>query len=183
MDQNRQPVFLVEIKDDSHLASPSKRAAADQQMRSRYNDLLYDCPLPILYGLSAIGTKMRVYTGDTATMLLDPPKVATSPNPDRVLDRNYLADRWNVDILSAEGFAKMKEIVNFIKSQPLANACMYPRLNLFADSLICHKDNLRQNPPSNRSLMIGRNDLFFSSIRTSTASTAQSKTSAIGVCF
>ncbi|KAF7372030.1 hypothetical protein MVEN_00061300 [Mycena venus] len=104
MDQRRQPVF-------SH--------RADQQMRARYDDLLYNCPLPLLYGLSVIGTNMRVYIGDAATMTLNPPRVETSPN--RVLDRKYLEDAWNVDILSAEGFVKMKEIVNFIKTTPPVN--------------------------------------------------------------
>lgn len=119
MDQRRQPVFLIEVKDDSHLTAPSNRAAADQQMRARYDDLLYDCPLPLLYGLSLIGTNMRVYIGDAATMTLNPPRVETSPN--RVLDRKYLEDAWNVYILSAEGFVKMKEIVNFIKTTPPVN--------------------------------------------------------------
>ncbi|KAJ7888526.1 hypothetical protein B0H13DRAFT_1705862 [Mycena leptocephala] len=116
MNQRRQPVFLIEVQDDSHLAAPSKRAAADQRMRFRYDDLLYNCPIPILYGLSVIGTNMRVYTGDAATMTLNPPRVATSAN--RVLDRKYLQDAWKIDILSDEGFAKMKEIVTFIKTTP-----------------------------------------------------------------
>ncbi|KAJ7456036.1 hypothetical protein B0H11DRAFT_231932 [Mycena galericulata] len=119
MDQRRQPVLLIEVMDDSHLTTPGKRAAADHQMRAHYDDLLYQCPLPKLYGLSMIGTKMRVYTGDAAAMTLDPPRVPTSP--DRVLDRTYLEDAWNVDILSAEGFVKMKQIVNFIETTPLNN--------------------------------------------------------------
>ncbi|KAJ6490658.1 hypothetical protein C8R47DRAFT_1014108 [Mycena vitilis] len=120
MDQRRRPVLLIEVKDDSHLTVPSNRAAADQQMRARYDDLLYRCPLPKLYGLSMIGTKMRVYTGDAAVMTLHPPLVSTSP--DRVLDRKHLEGAWNVDILSEEGFVGMKQIVNFIKTTPLNNA-------------------------------------------------------------
>ncbi|KAJ7471977.1 hypothetical protein FB451DRAFT_312077 [Mycena latifolia] len=119
MNRHRQPVFLIQIQNDFNLASPSKRSVADQQMRSRYDDLLYNCPLPVLYGLSVMGTNMRVYTGDTAAMSLDPPRVATSP--DRVLDRKHLEGAWNVDILSTEGFAKMKEIVHFIKGTPLVH--------------------------------------------------------------
>lgn len=82
---------------------------------------------------------MRVYTGDAAAMTLDPPRVPTSP--DRVLDRTYLEDAWNVDILSAEGFVKMKQIVNFIKTTPLNNnACTHPQLPLFADWLMGPQD-------------------------------------------
>jgi hypothetical protein len=139
MDQRRRPVFLMEVKDDSHITAPSKRAAADQQMRARYDDLLYQCPLPKLYGLSVIGTKMRVYTGDAAVMTINPPRVPTSP--DRVLDRTYLEDAWNVDILSAEGFVKMKQIINFIKTTPLNNnACTHPQIPLFADWLMYSQD-------------------------------------------
>ncbi|KAK6981425.1 hypothetical protein R3P38DRAFT_3114171 [Favolaschia claudopus] len=114
MDKRRQPVFLIEVKDDSHLEAPSKRVAADLQMRARFDDLLYKCPLPILHGLSVMGTTMRVYSGDAKAMTLDPPRVPTSP--DHVLDRNHLEGAWNVDILSARGFAKMKEIVSYIKT-------------------------------------------------------------------
>ncbi|KAJ6572576.1 hypothetical protein B0H10DRAFT_1665257, partial [Mycena sp. CBHHK59/15] len=116
MDENMWPIFLIEIKDNSHLAVPSKCAAADRQMCSHYKDLLYDCPLPILYGLSTIGTKMCVDTSNTTAMCLHPPRVQrgtlTGDN-----SYNYLVDGWNVGILSAEEFAKMKEIVNFINSQ------------------------------------------------------------------
>ncbi|KAJ6558690.1 hypothetical protein B0H10DRAFT_2120619 [Mycena sp. CBHHK59/15] len=111
-------------------------------MRARYDDLLYDCPLPLLYGLSVIGTNMRVYIGDAATMTLNPPRVETSPN--RVLDRKYLEDAWNVDILSAEGFLKMKEIVNFIKTTPpvnVNNSCMHLQFTLTARPLIAPRIN------------------------------------------
>jgi hypothetical protein len=98
-------------------------------MRARYDDLLYNCPLPKLYGLSVMGTNMRLYTGDAQKMTLDPPRVPTSPN--HVLDRTYLENAWNVDILSAEGFAKMKQIISYIKMTPLNNACMHSRLRPF----------------------------------------------------
>ncbi|KAJ7668861.1 hypothetical protein B0H17DRAFT_1087583 [Mycena rosella] len=137
MDQRRQPVFLIEVKDDSPLTAPSKRAAADQQMRARYDGLLYNCPLPLLYGLSVMGTNMRVYIGDAVTMTLNPPRVETSPNC--VLDRKYLEDAWNVDILSALGFVKMKEIVNFIKTTPPVNVNL---INSFLTA--CHS---RQRSP------------------------------------
>ncbi|KAJ7645019.1 hypothetical protein B0H17DRAFT_1022901 [Mycena rosella] len=81
MDQRRQPVFLIEVKDDPHLTAPSKRAAADQQMRARYDDLLYNCPLPLLYGLSIMGTNMHVYIGDrnhdSQSSRSRPPRIAS----------------------------------------------------------------------------------------------------------
>ncbi|KAJ7716885.1 hypothetical protein B0H14DRAFT_3522163, partial [Mycena olivaceomarginata] len=56
-DAKQRPVFLLEVKDDTHREVPSLRHAADTQMRDRYNQLLYACP-------SAMGTDIRVYTGD-----------------------------------------------------------------------------------------------------------------------
>ncbi|KAJ7154801.1 hypothetical protein C8R46DRAFT_1297492 [Mycena filopes] len=83
-------------------------------MRSRYNDLLCDRPLPIVYVLSAMGTNTRVCSANPVTTILTP-RVAA---PDRILDHTYLENGWNIDILSEEGFAKMKEIVNLVKTTP-----------------------------------------------------------------
>ncbi|KAJ6524279.1 hypothetical protein DFH09DRAFT_1189771 [Mycena vulgaris] len=117
LDKNRFPVLIVEVEDDSHRAIPSTRDAADTKMRSRFDDLLYACPLPNLYGLSLLGTGMRVYTGDTVTMEVNPPSIERPAG--RALDSSFLVNQWDVDILSAEGFAKMKEIVGFIKHHSL----------------------------------------------------------------
>ncbi|KAJ7786882.1 hypothetical protein B0H14DRAFT_2956313 [Mycena olivaceomarginata] len=50
------PVFLIEVKDNGHNLIPTKRKAADEQMHGRYDELLCDCPIPLLYGLSVLGT-------------------------------------------------------------------------------------------------------------------------------
>jgi hypothetical protein len=83
---------------------------------------------------------MRVYTGDAAAMTLNPPWVATSAN--RVLDRKYLQDAWKIDILSDEGFAKMKEIVTFIKTTPpvIIDPCMHLQFTFSAHPLIFPQD-------------------------------------------
>jgi len=76
--------------------------------------MLEDCPLPRLWGLSLLGTKMRVYCGNKASFELHP---GVEPRPDRskpVLPPDFLAGEWNIDILSQEGFEKMKEVVNDI---------------------------------------------------------------------
>ncbi|KAJ6457357.1 hypothetical protein C8R45DRAFT_567256 [Mycena sanguinolenta] len=109
LDKNARPVFLFVVKDDSHLDTPSKRGVADAQMRSCYDEILYRCPLPTLHGLSVLDTKMRVYTGNAASMEVNPPRV------EQPLDSSSIVDLWDLDILSDEGFHKMKEIVNFIK--------------------------------------------------------------------
>ncbi|KAJ7900976.1 hypothetical protein B0H14DRAFT_3422885 [Mycena olivaceomarginata] len=114
-DAKQRPVFLLEVKDDTHREVPSLRHAADTQMRDRYNQLLYACPIPTLYGVSAMGTDIRVYTGDVLDEDVSPAVVPTSPT--RIVGREYLKNGWNLDLLSDEGFAKIKEIVNFIKQQ------------------------------------------------------------------
>ncbi|KAJ7022904.1 hypothetical protein C8F04DRAFT_1136463 [Mycena alexandri] len=111
----QRPVFLVEVKDDAHNLIPTKRKAADEQMRERYDELLRDCPIPLLYGLSVLGTGMRVYCGNKARKAVTPPFVET--NRHFVLPDDYLQDEWSVDILSPGGFSKMKQIVAYIKDE------------------------------------------------------------------
>jgi hypothetical protein len=116
----QKPVLLIEVKDDTHINSSAKRQAADEQMRGRYNELLYQCPIPILYGLSVLGTKMRVYSssGDIEQGKVYPPRVPI--DPEHVLDQEHLAEEWSIDILSNAGFSQMKEIVGFIKQESAA---------------------------------------------------------------
>ena len=40
---------------------------ADEQIHLRFDQMLQNCPLPVLYGLSFLGTSMRVYSGNVAT--------------------------------------------------------------------------------------------------------------------
>jgi len=115
-DEDFKPVLLVEVKDDSWLSRPATRERADAQMRARYEDILADCPLTKLYGISFIGTRMRVYTGDVATEQLSPSQTPR-PDPNRTLPKEHLAGEWALDIFSPEGFAKMQEIVRFIRRE------------------------------------------------------------------
>jgi len=63
---------------------------------------------------------MRVYTGNTASMEVNPPIVERPAR--RALDPSFLANQWDLDILSDQGFRKMKEIVSFIKRHSLGGA-------------------------------------------------------------
>src|SRR6266850_8271355 len=65
-EQELLPVLFAEIKDDRWVNNPEKRQKADAQMRHRFNQLLPNCPIPRLYGLSLLGTSLRVYCGDKA---------------------------------------------------------------------------------------------------------------------
>ncbi|KAJ7072865.1 hypothetical protein C8F01DRAFT_1105521 [Mycena amicta] len=102
------PVFLIQVNDDEHKLSLTERQAADEKMRKRYNDLLRDCPIPSLYGLSVMGTRMQVYCGDKEARvglnewIVAPPFVKADSHS-RFSPDDYLEDRWSVDILSPEG--------------------------------------------------------------------------------
>jgi len=112
-DVQRRPVLLAEIKDDAWTTKSDLRFKADEQMRQRYDSMLAACRLPRLWGLSLLGTSLRVYCGDVATEEVDP-AFEDRPCPGRTFPRNFLEGAWDIDILSQEGFAKMKEIVGDI---------------------------------------------------------------------
>ena len=112
-DIQRRPVLIAEIKDDAWATKADQRFKANNQMRQWYDSMLNDCPLPRLWGLSLLGTSLRVYCGDASNGNVEP-VFEDRPNPGRTLPRNFLEGGWNIDILSQEGFEKMKEIVGDI---------------------------------------------------------------------
>ncbi|PPR04682.1 hypothetical protein CVT24_011899 [Panaeolus cyanescens] len=86
-----------------------------EQMRSRYGLMLGDCPCPRLWGVSLLSTCARIYCGDTGTYDLEPPAIE-HPNPLRLLPPTFLSGQWDLDLMSEEGFKKMKDIVAHIKA-------------------------------------------------------------------
>lgn len=112
-DSNDKPVMVVEVKDDGWAEKAELRYRADSQMRDKYALLLEECPSPRLWGLSLLGTSARVYCANKESYELQPPAIPR-PDPSRILLPTFLAGEWNMDILSQEGFAKMKEIVTGI---------------------------------------------------------------------
>jgi hypothetical protein len=110
--QEQKPVLILEIKDDRRANKPYKRQRADARIRQRFDQMLPNCAIPRLYGLSLLGTSLRVYCGEKATGKVIP-KFSGRPDEDRVLPRDFLEGQWNVDILSQDGFSKMKEIVTY----------------------------------------------------------------------
>jgi len=110
----KKPVLLVEVKDDSWAHRAELRYRADKQMHDRYDLMLEVCPTPRLWGLSVLGTSMRIYAGDTRSFDVTPPRSQRPRPQSRVLPANFLAGQWNLDILSQEGFDRVKEIVTDI---------------------------------------------------------------------
>ncbi|KAK0449377.1 hypothetical protein EV421DRAFT_1411445 [Armillaria borealis] len=111
--EQRQPVLLAEIKDDGWAGKPDFHLAADKLVRRRYDSMMPECPLPRLWGLSLLSTSLRVYRGDIATGSLQP-EYQAHPDLNRILPLNFLEGEWDLDILSQEGFNKMKGIVTDI---------------------------------------------------------------------
>ena len=60
-----------------------------------------------------LDTSLRVYCGDVHSENVQP-EFEDRPSHRRILPRDFLAGSWSMDILSQEGFDKMKEIVNDI---------------------------------------------------------------------
>jgi hypothetical protein len=116
LNQDRKPVLIVEIKDDRWANEPDRRQRADTQMRQRYDQMLPSCPIPRLYGLSLLGTSLRVYCGDNVTGKVTPYFVGR-PNVNRILPPDFLEGQWDLDILSLDGLKKMQEIVAYIKAE------------------------------------------------------------------
>jgi hypothetical protein len=110
-DAKRRPVLVMDIKDDKWAGSACRRIRADELMRLRLCDMHSDCPISRLWGLSLLGTSLRVYkvhcdaTGDIT------PTFQARPSQSHALSDDFLEFGWNVDILSQEGFEMMKEIV------------------------------------------------------------------------
>jgi hypothetical protein len=114
LNQDQKPVLIVEIKDDTWANLPDGREKADTQMRQRYKQMLHDCPIPRLYGLSLLGTSLRVYYADKDAGDITP-HLISHPVGDYILPRDFLEGQWDLDILSQEGLKKMQEIVAYIK--------------------------------------------------------------------
>jgi len=67
-----KPVFILKVNDDSWAQKAELRYRADKQMRDHYALVLDECPSPRLWGLSVLGTSMRVYCGSKTTRDVTP---------------------------------------------------------------------------------------------------------------
>jgi hypothetical protein len=116
--QDCNPFLFAMIKDDSWATKPYTCLRADAQMREQHGHFMLDHPIPPnrLYGLSLLGTSLRVYCYDKDTNTLTPDLV-DCPNANHILPCDLLEGEWNIDILSPDGLKKMQEIVAYIKAE------------------------------------------------------------------
>lgn len=97
LNQEQKPDLIAEIKDDIWKNILDKRQRGDTQMRQRYDQMLPNCPIPRLYGLSLLGTSLRVYCRDKFTGKIAPVFVGRS-DVDYIFPSDFLAGQWNLDI-------------------------------------------------------------------------------------
>ena len=90
------PICVVKLKDvNMDRGKPSLQLNFDSQMRSWLRTLVNYCPLPVLYSLSVVGDRMRVYKAQGNTITPD----AEPVNPRFCLPSDYLSQAWQTQIL------------------------------------------------------------------------------------
>jgi hypothetical protein len=130
------PIFILEIKTGPKLGLLSAREEADHQIRRRLRDLVGICPLSKLHAVSAIGTKLCFYIAEDRG--ITPPRIV----PDDQLTIDIAPrERWNCDVLEAEGAARLKAVVHEIQQAcAQLDSGEHFRLNSFKIflTIICH---------------------------------------------
>ena len=127
----QHPVLILQVKPAQCLLYPSTRGAADKRIcfrladllgvwhrcRMRSHDLTADflpseiAPLPVLYGISAIGTKLCFYEVEKASRRVTPRR--TFNDPDLITDVAP-QERWDCDVLEADGEQRLRALVTQI---------------------------------------------------------------------
>ncbi|KAJ3517532.1 hypothetical protein NMY22_g13947 [Coprinellus aureogranulatus] len=88
-DAQRCPVLIAEVKDDSWFKTAEGRFKADQRIRRRFDGFAPGCPGPRFWGLSLVGTSLRVYQVHMPSGLIEPLYQAR-PSPGHCLPLNFL---------------------------------------------------------------------------------------------
>jgi len=82
-------------------------------MRARFFDLADVVDLPVIHGVSALGTCLCSYLYQRNNNTLTPPRIP--------LDAEFMNDvapaaRWDIDLLSEEGVERMTEVAGAVKT-------------------------------------------------------------------
>ena len=85
-------------------------------MRQRYDQTLPNCPILRLYGLSLLGTSLRVYCGDKVTGEVTSHFLGC-PNANRILPPDFEEGQWDLDTLSLDRLEKVQGVVAYIKAE------------------------------------------------------------------
>jgi len=110
---NKRPVLFIEVNPPSSFHLDSERKQADDQMRVCFRDLQNNLVTPHIPAISAFGTRVAFYEYTAATKAVTPPATAADP-----IYQNDVApsDRWNYDILEADGIARMRQVAQDVRA-------------------------------------------------------------------
>jgi hypothetical protein len=108
----QRPVFFLEVKPAGSFSSRSARAAANDQMRNRFEELIDDLAIPTLHGISALGPHLSFYTYSKDKNNVLPPLILRDTN--QVNDRAPAA-RWDMELMSEDGVRKLTAVSNHVK--------------------------------------------------------------------
>ncbi|KAF8066874.1 hypothetical protein FPV67DRAFT_1496794 [Lyophyllum atratum] len=110
------PVFILDVKPGSDTRDVGSRAAADHEMREKFERLVSELKIPKLYGLNAMGPRFAVYEFTANTGVLDPePQAMARHSRLDIGDDIAPASRWDYNLLESEGEEKMREVVKKVK--------------------------------------------------------------------
>lgn len=107
------PVFFVDVKTPELLADNDDRECTDLQIRHTFKRIIdrymrYSLPIPPLFGISALGTRISIYQYTPERQHIDPPQLFRIRNT--WLGDVAPASRWSHSILMPEGEAKFRAV-------------------------------------------------------------------------
>ncbi|KIK03612.1 hypothetical protein K443DRAFT_94865, partial [Laccaria amethystina LaAM-08-1] len=106
---NFNPLLILHLKSPGGIALPSRRQAADDQIRSHMVAESAKCPIKTLHGISAFGTQLRFY--HTTTKQVTPPTASGVPP----------IHHWDCDLLDAEGEPRFRAVCEEIMEEWASN--------------------------------------------------------------
>jgi hypothetical protein len=112
VEENNKPIFFVEVKAAHLLTSKATRKNADRQMRERFEYLFDQCPIDVLYGVSAFGAHICVYYATKQEGVIHP--IIIEDHANLIVDAAPI-DRWDIDIFDVNGRNRLNEIFALIK--------------------------------------------------------------------
>lgn len=122
--RGRIPLFFVEVKASWKLDRISTRAAADAQMRQRFQEILEDFPnIPFhtIIGISAMGTQFAVYKCTTRENGQRIFRIRPGQTTRSIMYVNDTAprSRWRYDLTSATGETRLRSLAREIRRMVL----------------------------------------------------------------
>ncbi|KAF8063565.1 hypothetical protein FPV67DRAFT_1359789, partial [Lyophyllum atratum] len=102
-------VLVLAINPRSALGDKYRREEADEHMRATLKEEGSNV-FPRLYGISAFGTRIRVYCYDTRSSQSEPPAVPSTSTA------APLKEWWDMDVLSSAAEQKFREMEADIKA-------------------------------------------------------------------